>query len=171
MKTPLRIIFSACSLAALALLALPAPAQIAHLPQLGDPAPNSVSAAEKHGKVCDTGSGHKDPCAEIEIAKIKFTVAWDAQTKAITYLFTADRRVVTDSQLSVGTTCLVFDSAGAPDPTVPFTKWIIDPKLKGAYTSLAGNATWYAALQKDGDDPHYGNIVGFVQSSYLALKK
>jgi hypothetical protein len=43
--------------------------------------------------------------------------------------------------------------------------------LKGAYTSLAGNATWYAALQKDGDDPHYGNIVGFVQSSYLALKK
>jgi hypothetical protein len=171
MKLSHCILFSAASFAALVLLALPSSAQIAHLPQLGDPAPTAVFGAEKHGKVCETGLGHKDPCAEIEIAKIKFTVAWDAQTKAITYLFTDDRRVLTDSHLSVGTTCLVVDSSGVPDPTVPYMKWIIDPKLKGAYTSAAGNATWYAALQKDGDDPHYGNIVGFVQSSYLALKK
>src|ERR1700735_880028 len=148
MKSSPYFLLSALSIAAFA-LASPAPAQIAHLPQLGAPAPTSVFAAEKHGKVCETGPGHKDPCAEIEIAKIKFTVAWDAQTKAITFIFTDDRRVVTDSQLSVGTTCLVVDSSGKPDPTTPYMKWFIDPRLKGNYAPLGDTATWYAALHKD----------------------
>ncbi|MGC2620204.1 MAG: hypothetical protein WA414_14260 [Acidobacteriaceae bacterium] len=170
MKLSPCILLSALSVAACA-LSLPASAQIEHLPQLGAPAPTAVFAAEKHNKVCETGPGHKDPCAEVEIAKIKFTVAWDAQTKDITYLFTDDRRVVTDSQLSVGTTCLVFDPSGKPDATTPYMKWFIDPRLKGNYSPIGESATWYAALHKDGIDPHYGDIVGFVQSSYLTLKK
>jgi len=160
-------VFSAC---ALLLPALPAHAQLSGLPQLGAPVPDSVLNADKHRKECETAPGHKDPCAEIQLDKVRFTVAWDAQTRDVTWIFTDDRRLLTDSQLAVGNTCSVMQDSGAPDPTVSYMKWLIDPRWKGADPNLTGAAVWYAALHKDDFDPHFGNIVGFVQSKYLSLK-
>lgn len=150
------------------LTAWPAQAQLTSLPALGAPAPSYIFTAEKHSKECETGPGHKDPCAQIEFDKARFTVAWDAQTKVITYLFTNDPRVVTDTQLSVGGSCRVVQPSGAPDPTVAYLKWVIDPKWKGMDHEMTGDAVWYAALQKN-FDPAYGNIVGLVQSRYIVL--
>ncbi len=168
-RSPLAI-FIALSACVVLLPARPAHAQLSSLPQLGAPAPDSILSAEKHGKECETAPGHRDPCAEVEIDKVKFTVAWDAQTKAVTWLFTNDRRLLTDSQLAVGNTCSVMQDSGAPDPTVSYMKWLIDPRWKGADPNLTGSAVWYAALHKDDFDPHFGDVVGFVQSKYISLK-
>ena len=158
------------TLCALFLLASPAQAQIEHLPALGSPAPASLITADKHAKECRTGPNHRDPCAEIAIGKIKYTVAWDAQSKNITYIFTDSRDLVTDSGLSVGGTCRV---AGAPEDagTISYMKWLIDPRWKGVDPKSGDEAVWYAALHKNDFDPHYGDIVGFVQSSYIDQKK
>ncbi|HEX4006039.1 MAG TPA: hypothetical protein VHX60_07675 [Acidobacteriaceae bacterium] len=172
MKRSPFFVLSALAVCALALPPSPASAQLSSLPQLGAPAPATIFASEKHLKQCETGPGHKDPCAEIELTgtKIKFIVAWDAQTKAITYLFTNDPRVVTDTQLSYGGTCRVVSDSGQPDPATPYMKWVIDPKWKGPDTLLTGKAVWYAAIHKDSFDPTYGDIVGLVQSRYIQLK-
>ena len=168
--SPLHVL-SALSVCAILLPGLPARAQSMSFPQLGAPAPAALFTAAKHDRKCDTGPGHKDPCTEIEFDKIRFTVAWDAQTKNITYLFTDDRHVVTDSQLSVGDTCRVVDSSGKADTVVPYMKWMIDPRWKGTDSNLDRKAVWYAALHKDDFDPHYGDVAGFVQSSYLTLTR
>jgi hypothetical protein len=167
-RSPLTIL-SAFALGAMLLPALPAHAQTPTLPLLGATVPDFVTA-EKHVKECATGPGHKDPCAEIEIDKVRYTVGWDAQTKAVTYLFTEDHRIVTDTQLTVGNTCRVAQDSGAPDPTVSYLKWIIDPRWKGTAAGFSGNAVWYAAIHKDPLDPTYGSVVGFVQSAYLQIK-
>jgi len=157
------------SLCALFLLASPAQGQIEHLPALGSPVPASLITADKHAKECRTGPGHRDPCTEVHVGKIKYIVAWDAQSRNITYLFTDSRELVTDSGLSVGGTCRV---AGPEDTgTISYMKWLIDPRWKGVDLKAGDQAVWYAALHKNDFDPHYGDIVGFVQSSYIDLKK
>jgi len=157
------------SLCALFLLASPAQGQIEHLPALGSPVPASLITADKHAKECRTGPRHRDPCTEVHVGKIKYIVAWDAQSRNITYLFTDSRELVTDSGLSVGGTCRV---AGPEDAgTISYMKWLIDPRWKGVDLKAGDQAVWYAALHKNDFDPHYGDIVGFVQSSYIDLKK
>ena len=146
-------------------------AQQPALPQLGSPAPDFVFHADKKSRQCDTGPGHKDPCAMIEIGNIHFVIAWDAQTKNVTYLFTDDRHMVMDTQLSVGDTCRVIDPSGKADTIVPYMKWEIDPRWKGTDSNVDGKAVWYAALHKDDFDSHYGDIAGFVQSSYITIKQ
>jgi hypothetical protein len=163
------VLLSAFTLCAMLLPAPPARAQARNLPQLGAPVPDFVTA-EKHTKECSTGPGHKDPCVEVEIDKVRYTVAWNAQTKAVTWLFTEDRRLVTDTQLEVGNSCRLVQESGAPDSTVNYLKWIIDPRWKGTDASLSGNAVWYAAIQKQPFGNTYGSIVGFVQSAYLPVK-
>lgn len=155
---------------AMLLLPIPVQAQIEHLPALGSPAPDSLLTATKKDKLCRTDADHRDPCAEVEIDKIRYTIAWDAQTKNVTYIFTDDRNWVTDSGLSVGGTCRVI---GSPDDagTISYMKWLIDPHWKGAYPKSGDGVIWYAVLHKDDFDPHFGDIVGFVQSRYIELRK
>jgi hypothetical protein len=153
---------------ALLLSASPANAQITTLPQLGSPLPTSLNVADKHEKRCRTGDGHVDPCTEVQIGSIRYTIAWDDQTKTITYLFTDDRHIVTDNGLAVGNSLRVAGN-GQSDPTIPYMKWMIDPKWKDTDAKL-GAATWYAALHKDDFDAHFGDVVGFVQSSYIQIK-
>jgi hypothetical protein len=169
--SPFPVFASAAALfCATLLLPVPVQAQIDHLPALGSPAPDALIAADKKDKLCRTGPDHRDPCAEVQIDKIRYTIAWNAQTKNVTYIFTDDRSLVTDSGLSVGGTCLV---TGSPDDagTVSYMKWLIDPRWKGVNPKSGDDAVWYAALHKDDFDPHYGNIVGFVQSQYIELRK
>jgi hypothetical protein len=152
----------------LLLPASPAHAQLKNVPQLGSPLPASLNTADKHEKRCHTADVHLDPCTEVEIGNVRYTIAWDEQTKAITYLFTADPHILTDNGLAVGNSLRVAD-AGTSDPVVPYMKWMIDPKWKDTDGKL-GAATWYAVLHKDDYDRHFGDVVGFVQSSYLQLK-
>jgi hypothetical protein len=167
-RSPVALL-SALSLCTLLVPALLARAQTRSLPRLGAPVPDFVTA-EKHTKECATGPGHRDPCVELEIDKVKYTVAWDAQTKAVTWLFTDDHRLVTDTQLAVGNTCRIVQDSGAPDPVVSYLKWIIDPRWKGPATNLTGPAVWYAAIHRDPFDSTFGSVVGFVQSAYLPLR-
>ena len=98
--SPFTVIAAAAAvLCATLLLPVPVQAQIDHLPALGAPAPASLISADKKDKLCRTSADHRDPCAAVEIGKIKYTIAWDAASKAITYIFTDDRNLVTDSGL------------------------------------------------------------------------
>lgn len=153
----------------LLLTAAPAGAQISALPKLGAPVPATLLTTDKKEKRCRTDASREDPCMEVEIADIHYTIAWDADTKAITYLFTDDHHVVTDNGLAVGNSLRVADASGSADPTMPYMKWFIDPKWKDTDARL-GAAVWYAALHKDYDH-HFGDVVGFVQSRYIAVKQ
>ena len=79
----------------LLLSAPPAHAQLKSPLRLGAPIPASLDNADKHEKRCHTSDTQVDPCTEVKIGSIRCTIAWDEQTKAITYLFTDDRSLVT----------------------------------------------------------------------------
>lgn len=98
-----------------------------------------------------------------------FTIAWDAKTNAVTYIFTDDRHLVTDSELGVGGDCRLVGESEEPDQLVHYMDWLIDPKWGDTVMDLSGEAFWYAALRKEREAPEYGQIVGFVQSRYLKL--
>lgn len=161
-------VLSALSLCVLLLPA--AHAQMSSLPQLGAPVPDSLLASAKHQKLCRTGDDHRDPCAAVKIGKVHYTIAWDAQTKNVTYLFTADRALVTDTGLSVGDTCRIIQDSGVADSTMPYMKWLIDPNWQGKDATLTGSDLWYAAIHRDDLDHHFGDIVGFVQSRYIQIR-
>lgn len=161
---------TAALLLALPLLLSPVPAraQLSVVPKLGSPVPAQILGADRKDKRCRTGDTHEDPCTEVSIADIRYTIAWDATTKDITWLFTDDRHIVTDNGLAVGNSIRIMQDSGQADPTVAYMKWIIDPRWKDTDAKL-GSATWYAALHKD-YDRHFGDIVGFVQSSYIPVR-
>jgi hypothetical protein len=130
-----------------------------------------VLKARTRSRLCPTDINHHDPCASVEIDLMLFTIAWDAQTKAITYLFTDDRLLVTDSELDVGGPCRLVKHSGETDEIVHYMDWLIAPEWKDTVRDLSGDAVWYAALRKEFQQPQYGEIVGFVQSRYLKLRQ
>lgn len=164
-------VLPALSLAALAFSPAAVCAQASRLPRVGAPVPSSLLSTAKHEKECRTAAAHTDPCAEITIGKIRYTVAWDLATKNVTYLYTDDHDLVTDTGLAVGNSIRVVGDSGHADPTVPYMKWLIDPKWNDTDTKQGDTSTWYAALRRDSFDHNYDDIVGFVQSRYLNLKK
>jgi hypothetical protein len=161
-------LFALSAAGVLLLSASPARAQLKALPQLGTPVPAQFIAADKKEKRCRTSDDRYDPCTEIEIRDVRYTIAWDQQSKDVTYLFTDDHHVVTDNGLAVGNSLRVADGTHS-DTTVPYMKWMIDPKWKDTDGKL-GSAVWFAALHKDDIDHHFGDVVGFVQSRYIQIK-
>jgi hypothetical protein len=130
-----------------------------------------VLKASSDDKQCLTDINHRDPCASVRIERMLFTIAWDTQTKAITYLFTEDPRLVTDSELGVGGRCRLVNEAGQPDDVAGYMDWLVTPKWADTIRNLSGDVTWYAALRKDAPQSEYGKIVGFVQSRYLKIRQ
>ena len=171
MQRPLFPLASALALCVFAFTAAPARAQVSHLPALGAPVPASLLSGMKHEKQCRTEEHHYDPCTEVNIGKIRYVVAWDMASKDVTYLYSNDHDLVTDNGLAIGNSIRVTSDAGKADPTVAYMKWAIDPKWKDTDAKLGDTSTWYAVLEKDGFDHNYDNIVGFVQSRYIDLKK
>jgi hypothetical protein len=57
-----------------------------------------------------------------------FVVAWDLQTKAVTYIFTSNKRFITDSGLSVGGLCRLVDESGRARAVARY--WLISCALK-----------------------------------------
>ena len=98
-----------------------------------------------------------------------FTVAWDERTKVVTYLFTTDHRIVTDSELGVGGGCRLVDETGEPDVVVQYIGWLVTPEWTDTIRDLSGDAIWYAALRRDAPPSENGTVVAFVQSPYLRL--
>src|SRR5580700_8136424 len=71
-------------------------AQELKVPSLGSPVPKQVVTAQTRAQRCLTDVNRHDPCASVRIRGLLFTIAWDEQTNVVTYLFTADHRLVTD---------------------------------------------------------------------------
>jgi hypothetical protein len=86
-------------------------AQKSYVPRLGSKVPAYVLRARTKSQQCVTETGRRDPCASVVIAKIRFTIGWDAITGEITYLFTDDPDLIMDSELSVGGSCRLVGAA------------------------------------------------------------
>jgi hypothetical protein len=152
---------------AVAVLCSQASARMPVVPTLGSRVPQNVVVARTHAQECLTDINHHDPCASIKISNVLFTIAWDADTKAVSYLFTEDHHFRTDSELGVGGWCNIAPKVGEPVALFSYMDWLVTPKWAATFQSLSGDAAWYAALRKDASRPRYARIVGFVQSQYL----
>ena len=98
-----------------------------------------------------------------------FTIAWETQTTTITYIFTDDPKLLTDSELGVGGSCTLVDEDGKPFPVAEYIKWIITPYWADTVQDLSGGATWFAAIHRNTPQDKRGTVVGFVQSRYVRL--
>ncbi len=145
-----------------------AKAQRSKVPLLGSQVPKSVMMARVGHHQCLTDVNHHDPCSSIKIRGLRFTIAWDAHTKDITYIFTDDRRLVTDSELGVGGAGTLVDEEGKPYPVAEYVGWLITPYWSDTTQYLSDDAIWYAALRR-GPGAEDGTVVAFVQSRYLKL--
>jgi hypothetical protein len=157
-----------CTLALAGFMSAPVSmAQLTQLPKLGMSVPSAILKSRVHS--CHTGRAHYDPCTTIKIHGRVFVVAWDAKTTTVSYLFTEDPRLVTDSELSTGGSCRLLDPSGAPDRLTQFSGWVIDTKWNDTMAEVSGDSVWYAVLRLDPVQTGYGTIAGFVQSRYLNL--
>jgi len=159
------------SIVAILLLAGRVEGQDAKVPSLGSPVPKQVTTARTPSQQCLTDVNHHDPCASLRIRGVLFTVAWDEQTKVVTYLFTADHRLVTDSELGVGGGCRLVDEAGKPYVFVQYIGWLVTTAWADTIRDFSGDAVWYAALRPDDPQSENGKVVGFLQSRYLRLSQ
>ena len=141
--------------------------QVASLPVLGSRVSEHVIAAGSGDQQCLTDIDHRDPCTSIKIKNVLFTIAWDADTRTVSYLFTEDHHFVTDSELGIGGSCNVAPKVGDLVALFPYLDWLVTPKWADTRQDLSGDARWYAALRKDATHPRYARITGFVQSRYL----
>jgi hypothetical protein len=90
----------------------------------------------------------------------------------VTYIFTDDPRLVTDSELAIGGSCRIVQEHGEPDLLVRYLNWLVDPKWSDTMQDLSGDSVWSAILKRDPDHPNeFATIVGFVQSKYLKLAR
>jgi hypothetical protein len=162
-----RVIQTAVTVLILMLSASRTVAQIRQVPKLGSEVPDYVLAARAHSQQCLTDTGHRDPCASVNIEKTGFTIAWDVKTLKITYLFTSDPGLMMDGELSVGGTCSLVEPAVTSNKLFLYMSWLITPAWADLAKDVSGDAHWYAALRRDAINSGHGTIVGFVQSRYL----
>ena len=141
-------------------------AQAQEFPVIGAEVSAYLVRTRSETKQCESGTTHHDPCATVNIRGHRVTVAWD-QTKAVTYLFTDDRRLVGDSELSVRGSCRVAGDSGRGDSRlIKYRQWLVTEDWGERFSKWSGEATWYAALHVHSEKPGYATIVGFVQSRY-----
>ena len=120
-----RLVHAGIIVCVLILSVLRATAQTKYVPELGSKVPLYILKANTGSRHCLTDIAHRDPCTSLTIQKNRFTVAWDAQTKEITYLFTDDRDLIMDSELSVGGQCRLVDQDGKPFEISRYMGWLI----------------------------------------------
>jgi hypothetical protein len=145
-------------------------AQAQEFPVIGAKVPAHVVGTSSGIRQCETETAQHDPCATVNIRGHRVTVAWEQQTKAVTYLFTDDRHLIGDSELGVGGHCRIRGDSGRGDSHLTkYREWLVAEEWKESFSNWSGDAVWYAALQVDSGNPAYANIVGFVQSRDLNL--
>ena len=146
----------------------PAPPHIAppiSVPQLGDEVPASL-LKRPTGKPCDVGDGRTDPCATLITGRNRITVAWDAASHRVTFLYSTT--LVTDSDIRAGDLLGIDPDSPItpfPSPTAPHRFLTID--WCDTDRDLSGEALWCAVMVPV--RPRSGKVLGFVQSLYLYL--
>ena len=136
------------------------------VPQLGDEVPESLLKRSSSAKPCDVGDGKTDPCAPLTAGRDRITVAWDATTRRVTYLYSAT--LDTDDDIRAGDLLAIdpdspitaFPAHGAPHRFVTVDWCDTD-------AALSGRALWCAVMVPT--RPRSGKVLGFVQSLYLYL--
>ena len=144
-------------------------AQSVNLPKLGAEVAAYIEKSRLNSQQCLTDINRHDPCASLKVGNTLFTIAWDARTKAITYLFTSDTHLITDSELMVGGSCRLLDESGKPYKVTHYRDWLVTSQWMDTVGTLSGDAIWYVALKKESANAKYGRIAGFVQSRYLKI--
>ena len=80
------------------------PAPSSRLPELGDEVPAALLKQATTAKPCETGEGRHEPCATMTLRSAdstdRFTIAWDATLKHITYLYSTT--LITDDDIRTG---------------------------------------------------------------------
>ena len=144
--------------------------QAQEFPVIGAKVPANVVRTGSGTLQCETGT-HRDPCATVKLRGHRVTIAWDQQTKAVTYLFTDDRRLVGDSELGVGGSCSVAGDGGrGGSRLIKYRQWLVTEDWRESFKGWSGGATWYAVLDLDSGHSGYATVVGFTQSRYLELR-
>jgi hypothetical protein len=119
---------------------------------IGAKVPAYVVGTSSGSQQCETGTAHQDPCTTMNIRGHRVTIAWDQQTKAVTYLFTDDRRLVGDSELGVGGSGRIAGDGGRGDSRlIKYQQWLVTKTGgKASGNGLArrlGTRRWMLTLQ------------------------
>lgn len=136
-------------------------AQVETLPRLGDPIPAEIIKARVFGRSCDTGDGHREPCAEVRLGRERVSVAWNPSTQLVTYLYS--QTIITDSELSSGNLTRNLPTT----PQAPFLGGIVSLQWCDTERSFTGKSLWCAIVKPAALDQV--KVQGFVQSIYLHL--
>ena len=127
------------------------PAPTHAIPQLGDPVPDALLKRASAAHPCDTGEGRHEPCATLTIRRDRITVAWDAATKRITYLYSTT--LATDDDIQVGDLLPIeSDSPITPFPSASIAHRFIFSEISSSSFSVT---RWFATA----------SVRGFVQKS------
>jgi hypothetical protein len=143
----------------------PTPPQ--ELPRLGDEVP---AALLKRPRTCDTGEDRKEPCADLTLRhdqlSDRVTVAWDATTKRVTYLYSTT--LATDDDIRAGDVLPIeSDAPITPFPLASVPHRFVTSDWCDTVSGLSGDTLWCAVMTPV--RPRSGKVLGFVQSLYLAL--
>lgn len=174
--TPARTVLFACLAATVPCLAQqpapPAPRRPpttphpAPFPQLGDEVPAPLLKRAITAKPCDVGDSKTDPCATLSAGHDRVTVAWDATTHRVTYLYSTTLN--TDDDIRAGDLLAIDpDSPITPFPTHASPHRFVTIDWCDTDRDLSGEALWCAVMTPA--RPRSGKVLGFVQSLYLYL--
>lgn len=136
------------------------------VPQLGDEVADTILKRSVSSRPCEVGAGKTDPCATLTSGRNRISVAWDAATRRVTYLYSTTLQ--TDADIRAGDLLGIdsespitpFPSAGSPHRFVT-VDWCDTDR------DVSGEALWCAVMVPV--RPRSGRVVGFVQSLYLYL--
>lgn len=136
------------------------------IPQLGEEVPAGLVKRGASTKPCDIGDGKTDPCATVTTGHNRVTVAWDATSRRVTYLYSTT--LDTDSDIRLGDLLAIDpDSPITPFPAPSSPHRFVTVDWCDTDRNLTGEALWCAVMLPM--RPRSGKVVGFVQSLYLYL--
>ncbi len=70
--------------------------------RIGERLPRELTLTS-YPRLCTTAPGQTDPCRTLTVKNVDYTVAWNAETRTITYIYTEDPTFKTEDNVEVGT--------------------------------------------------------------------
>lgn len=141
------------------------PIPAASVPRLGEDAPELLRKRAA-AKPCAITDGRSDPCSTLTIAHDRITVAWDATTHRVTYLYSTT--LDTDDDIRTGDVLAIdSDSPITPFPGEGQPHRFVTVDWCDTDADLTGDSEWCAVMLPT--RPRSGRVIGFVQSLYLYL--
>lgn len=138
----------------------------ASVPQLGEDVPGPLLKRASATKPCPVGDGHFDPCSTLTVGRDRVTVAWDAATHRVTFLYSTT--LSTDNDIRAGDVLEIeADSPLTPFPAPGEPHRFVTSDWCDTDSALTGDAEWCAVMLPT--RPRSGRVIGFVQSLYLYM--